>query len=444
MSLLRRHRKKEETELSPILKLEAPILSKILDFLSLPEVNTFGQTCKKGQQIAGEYFQQTYKAAEIRCSTDGLYAFSDPASSVQLNGFNRYVQKLVVYGNRNKSDEINVFDCILSNCTDSLRHIQLVNVEISKKSAKSIQKLLEKVEILEIDQCTVDGKLYQDFLKYCKQLKRLSVRRFGGNIKWLNKHYRALEHLELYKIGFKIEQLKEFFEHNQSIRHFAVDANCLWQNEQVIMSAITELDELIVDISGFEFHIESICSLLKRFYERKFYKRLYLYAPYRDKQTIEDIVSVHGVDKLFLTNHIAYAIFLPNFCNLKELSFRSCPEFIETGMFAEKLANLERVHFEQATLNDILLFIMRLSKLNSIKVERFKNADDFNYTIDLKAMNERRNELYNACKVIIYVEETIFLKTKWMTNANGLSKIEIQRNDSYEGSYHFEYSHRMS
>ncbi|XP_031637956.1 uncharacterized protein LOC116350333 [Contarinia nasturtii] len=437
---------KKEIELSPIFKLDVICFAEIFDRLSLDELHKFGQTCKKSQQIAGDYFQCTYKSTEIRCATDGLNAYSYIFCSVQLNGFNRYIQKLSIYGNRNENEnDINVFDCMRSNCVDSLRHIQFVDVAMTKKSVNSIRKLLKKVNILEIDTCTMDGKLYQHLLKCCKQLKRLSVRRFGGNIKWLTKHYPALEHLELYQIGFKIDHLKVFFERNQSVHSFAVDANCLWQNEQSIMDANFELDDLIVDINGWEFHIESICKLLNRFFEKRFYRRLYLYAPYIDEESTAEIASVHGLEKLFLTSHIAYGIALPIFANLKQMSFRSCPEFIEIESFAEKLASLERVHFGQATFSDVLLFIGRLVTLNTIKVDHFKNAHDFNHTLDLKTMNEQRKALCDASKIIVYVEETIYLNTKWITMpemTNELSQIEIQRNDSCEWSHHFEYNRR--
>lgn len=440
MSLLRRPKK--IINQSPIYLLDAECFHEIFDWLSLEDVHAFAVTCKQFQRIAGAYFRQTYRSTELRGTFDGIYACSDVSCNGQVSGFNQYIEHVSIYGNRIADEEIDTFHYIKSNCNDSLKKMQFLDVAITKRTVKKIQKNLRKIEVLEFDSCTINGNLHRDLLKYCTNLKRLSVRRFGGNIKWLKKVYQKLEHLEIYQIGFKVDQLKKFFERNFSVRSFSVDANCLWQNEESILGANVQLNDLIVDIYGWEFRIDSIASLLNRLYERGFYKTLHVYAPYIDQQTTEIIAALPCLDKLYLSNYIAYAIFLPQLHNLKELSFRSCPEFFEPEILATKFPSLERVFFEQANFSDILPFIHRLAKLEKINVDHFKNERNLDFVLDLVAMNKQREKLPDARKVTIFIEETVYLHTKWAINCINLNLVELKRSESFEWSHHFEYSHR--
>lgn len=439
MSLLRRPKKIVKIPPS-IYSLDVACLNEIFDWLSLEDVHAFGVTCKKFQRIAGKYFQRTYVSTELRGTFDGVYACSDVSCNGQLSGFNQHIDHISIYGNRIADEEIDIFRYIKSNCNESLKKIQFLDVAITKRSIKMIRKNLKKIEVLEIESCTINGNLYRDLLKYCSNLKSLSIRRFGGNIKWLKKVYPKLIAIEIYQIGFKIDQLKKFFERNVNIRSFSIDANCLWQNEESILAANVGLEDLIVDIYGWEFRIESISSLLSRLYERGFYRRLHLYAPYTDQPTTEQIAGLRGLTKLYLSNYIAYAIFLPEMNNLKELSFRSCPEFFETEI--SKFESLERVFFEQANIDDILPFIHHLSKLQKINVDHFKNETKMNFILDLKSMNDERAKLFDPCKVTIYVEEKVYLDTKWAMKHINLNLVELKRSESHEWSHHFEYSHR--
>ncbi|XP_055309899.1 uncharacterized protein LOC129573434 [Sitodiplosis mosellana] len=441
MSLLRRPKK--IIKLPPsIYSLTPPCLNEIFDYLSLKELHSFGVTCKKFQKIAGEYFQRTYRSTELRCAFDGIYACSDVSCNGQVSGFNQYIEHVSIHGNRIADEELDIFNYMKLNCNESLRKLQLLDVAITKRMVKMLRKNLKKIEVLEIDSCTMNGKLHRDLLRFCPNLKRLIVRRFGGNIKWLKKVYPKLEHLEIYQIGFKVDQLKKFFDRNKTIRSFSVDANCLWQNEDSILNANVKLDDLIVDIYGWEFRIDSIIRLLNRLYEQNFYKHLHLYAPYTDQPTTEQIAALQGLYKLYLTNYIAYAIFLPHLNDLRELSLRSCPEFFETEILAAKFVSLQCVFFEQANLSDILPFVHRLVNLEKINVDHFKNEDKSNLIVDLQTMNDEREKLFGAHKVTIFVEENVYLYTKWAMKSTNLTFVELKRSESYEWSHHFEYSHR--
>lgn len=442
MSLLRRSKK--VLPLPPIFVLNVDCFDKIFDHLSLTELHAFAGTCKRFRQITGDYYQRVYISTGIRGAFDGIYACSETSCSGELNDFSEFINQITIHGSRNLTNDLDIFRFIKRNCGQSLKQIQLVDVTLTKLSVKKLKNHLNTVEVLEIDSCVFYVEFYNDFLKHCKNLRKLCVRRSAGDFKWIRKSYPKLQHLELFQIGFKIDELAIFFERN-CIRSLSIDARCLWHNEQLLMNSNVSLDDLIIDVNGSEFLIEPLCRLFNKLFVRGFYKRLHLYAPYKDYESIEQMTNIHGFRKLFITHCVNYGIVLPHLNSLTELGFRSCPIFLDIDNFSAIFENLERIYFEQATINDILPFIYQLVNLKKINVDLFKdeNKDQTHFIIDLETMNNERAKLQNSFKVTIYVEEKIYLKIKQMTGITSFSHIDIKRNDSYIWNNHFEFSHRL-
>lgn len=59
--------------------------------------------------------------------------------------------------------------------------------------------------------------------------------------------------------------------------------------------------------------------------------------------------------------------------------------------------------------------------------------------IDLTALNEERSKLNGATKVIIYVEERIFLATKFAKANIELSLVMLKRAKAVKWTHHFDY-----
>lgn len=448
MKTLTRKPKKILVEPEPIFKLDAKCFHAIFEWLPLGELHSFGQTCKQFQQIAGEYFQKTYKNCEIRAESDGIYVCSAQSDSkkskqqqldenrLQVNGFIKFVGKIAIHGNRHESNDA-IFHFIEANAFESLKHIQLVAVTLTEPKVKCLKKVLKEIEVLKIDSCVVEGKFYHNFLKLCKKnLKRLSVRS-GSDANWLLKTYPALEHLELFQVGFNIDKLQTFFDLNPNIKSFAMDINCLWQNEMTLRTVDIRLDDLAIDFHGWEQRMDAIRSLLDKFQKRGLYKRLHLYTSYHDAESFKRIGSIPALEKLYLSNKVAAAIDLPRMIQLKEISFRYFTDIVDMDALRDKLAHLERIHLKEASFYDILPFIQQLDKLQTIHIEHV--AFDANFVANLEAVNRERELLQDAHKVTIYIDEMNFLELKRVANVINFSKMEFKRGESCEWNHHFEY-----
>lgn len=61
-----------------------------------------------------------------------------------------------------------------------------------------------------------------------------------------------------------------------------------------------------------------------------------------------------------------------------------------------------------------------------------RNKKRKNITIDLQQLNKVRDKMLEARKVTIYVEEDIFLASKWAVKDTDLDLIRLMRKESYE------------
>lgn len=74
-------------------------------------------------------------------------------------------------------------------------------------------------------------------------------------------------------------------------------------------------------------------------------------------------------------------------------------------------------------------FIRNSPKLKQIRIKDAKV--DFK-NVDLWALNEEREKILGAQKISIYVNEVVYLATKWTMKTIDFSLIELRRFDSYE------------
>lgn len=413
-----------------IFKLDQECFSKVFAWLSAKDLHSLGQTCERMHIITGQYFQQNYPATSIRCDNDGLHS----ASGGQMNGFSPYIRKVSAFGSG-----INRLQNISSNC-DSLKKLHL-DISLSAAKIKCMKPILGEIEELEIENCTFSDRLFKRLLKYCPNLKRLCVRDIHHKTEngWLLRHYPQLIHLELTPWDeYEVDELKEFFELNPNIRSFSTSAKCLWVNRDSIVASQVHVDDLAIEIdSTADLEMESIYSLLDALYTQQFYKRLYLYISNATQQTVDQIASLHALEQLHVSSTIGDVDFT-SLINLKEISFHMASIVKNMNDLARSLTNLEGVFFFYASSDDTLPFIRHSPHLTKVKVRNLENGAHFDgKTLYLTAFEKERNKLTNAEKVTIYLNEDIFLTTKWLTEKVDFNFVEIERGDSYNWEHHF-------
>lgn len=102
----------------------------------------------------------------------------------------------------------------------------------------------------------------------------------------------------------------------------------------------------------------------------------------------------------------------------------------EVEILTNELAKPFQIHVVVWKFEDILPFFRRSTKLNKIKIQ-YQGEQK---VLNLSMLNKERAKLVGARKMTIYVEDDVYLATKWATK-NGdihLSLVEMRRSSSYE------------
>lgn len=422
-----------------IFKLNKSCFNEIFDRLSLTDLNSLAQTCKRLQKIAGEYFQQYFAAVEVRYGKDGCPMVFD---SIRVDAFSQFVHRISIH-----RVDLDSFRDIAATFK-SLTEIHLVGVRLTAPKIECLKGILEKIEFLK----TRDVEIKVDFLdllKFCTNLKRLSIR----NLKtindsdepynrssilaadWLCRKYPKLEHFELIDVeNFKFIELLEFFKQNRNIRSFSTDTKFLSRFEHLITEADVSLDDLtIVRDCKDELVNQSITIQLNHLHKLGFYKRLHWHGAYLpfDGRTLQ-----HQIDQLVRLRPLETLAFkalvyviphvnLSQMISVKELRMVDPQMGTSIEILARELINLERIAFTHAFLNDVIPFVMHSKKLKEIHLNGdIRSSDDI---IQLRMLDKLRTKLVGACKVTIHANDTIYIKTKWTIGDTNFKLIELKR-----------------
>ncbi|XP_031633807.1 uncharacterized protein LOC116347375 [Contarinia nasturtii] len=427
-----------DSESSKIFNLTIDCFDEIFEYLNVKDLHSFGQTCKRMNKVAGEYFKQNYSSAPKECREDGIYMYCWDKDGVvnkriQISGFNRFMPCISHYHlslPKYIKSHINEFE--------STNHIHLREQRINSIRIKHFKRMLPQLEIVQHRECSMDGDFYDLILKYCKNLKVISVQssdvgnRKNGKLNWLLQKYPKLERLELRPSDCcLIEELREFFVRNPNVQRFSTSSKFLSKNGDILLSSNAKLDILQVKRCNIisRFPLE----LLNRLHEQGFYKRLYIYTRSVDEELSTSLASVRGLELLCIWP-FDKSYNLAELTNLRELIIYGESSAEDMENLANGLIRLERLYIDWANVNDIMPFIRRSPKLNKIK---FIPRDE-GVVLKLAMLNAERAKLAGARKIIIYTRDDVFLATKWTTR-NGdtnLSFIEIRRADSIKWEHY--------
>lgn len=424
--------------LPPIYKLDNDCMDEIFEYLSLQDLHSFGQTCKRMQKWAGEYFKRNFASAEKFTHDNGIHTVYSDHKGVnnqrtQTSGFNRFLTYTSYY--YHSSGPLRYLE-MHSDEFVSLNELYIVCTNISPENVKYLRKLLARTEIVRLHQCSLWGDFYEIFLKFCKNLKNLTIIDDLGYIlhqhrnPWLNREYPKLESVYFDPRRAKpIGDLGRFLQRNPSVRNFTANSKFLWVNGQSLLESATKLDELCIRNVENRYgdtimrDVSAICQLLKQLYEREFYKRLHFETDRFNQEYSNHLSSLNGLDRLTI-RQLDGIFDLPNFVNLKRLSIGGQLASRDIEMLASNLVNLEHLTLGALTGNDISRVVSRLPKLEKFHVHPSEGV------LNLLKLNEQREQLLFACKVRIYVSQEVFMATKW-TAKNGdinMEFIEMRRN----------------
>lgn len=415
---------------------------EIFDWLTADDVISIGQTCTRLQMIAGDYYQLAYGVVSARAENGSFSILTKP-----INVFSQYIRKISILG-----DSLDVYRNMYFNCSNALKQVRVrqqvpVNGALPIGGFQRIKEILNGIEVLEMNECFIEQEFYKYYLKYCPNVKSLSISRssynrdkstiIGSGNQWMHRKYSKLEHFELTDVHeIKSNEMIEFFKINPNIRSFTMDAHTLWENRHSMLASGIKFDKLAIDVcqsklidSNNQTIIikDSFYHLLHELYKRNFYHRLHLYIVFVDKQTLEKMTTLCGIELIAGDIvHINRPLHL-----LNTIAVWCGNEMLNVYQMPKHLQNIERMFFHKIYFNHVLTFIRNSPKLRTMKIVQVLGGNDFR-NFNLAALNRDRQQLAGACKVCIYLLEDTYLATKWAQKSIKFNLIQIKRYESLE------------
>lgn len=417
---------------SDIFRLSIDCFEDIFDYMSLQDLAKFGQTCERIQRIVGHHFRQSYQGAKVS------FYRNFEVNYVYANCLIDFVQKIRVI-----QSDLEFSRFLQWNRFESLKQIRLYDQNLTSHKIECMKTILRQVEAVELFECKIEGDFFESLLVFCPNVKRLCVdgtTMIETKYNWLHRNYPTLEHFQLLTvIGLEIDDLQVFFDLNPNVKKLAFGGKCFWMNRDMMRSSKLKLDVLEIKYDK-RIKLDSFCRFMNELHAQGFMNQLHLYIdlPYGfEQEIIDQLATVDALVKLVANSRQSH-INISSLIKLQELCITS-NAINDLEHLPDTLTNLARLYFLEASSNDILPFIRRSSKLSKIKINRLHSGEFFEENIlDLPALNREREKLIFARKIIIYVNEEIFLTTKWALKQTEFSLIEMKRIDSYDWNMAFQ------
>lgn len=406
----------EPTSKTTIFNLTTDCCDEIFDYLTTKDLHSIGSTCKAMQKVAGEFFKRNWTRTEQFTYADGInigYFDQDNVyNRTDLSAFTRYVTNISHYHDFNTAP----LRFIKAHNTEleSMKGLYLVCNLINEEKVDYFRKILPKIKLLTIQQCTARGNFYDVFLKFCEIVKHFRLIECmissSGN-PWMINKFPKLEHFHLIlREEMEIHELAHFFQQNPNVQSFKVTINFLHMNRNLLMNSEAKLSRLFVEDFKYdskEKTKESI-ELLKQLHEKGFYKRLHLTFEKINQEMCDQIALLPALEKVRFKESSNNGIYsLQSLINLKMLSLPRGIKASDIEVLAINLVNLEKITASITTSDDILPFMRHSKNLKKAKVYLDSGI------LSLAKLNKEREKLADARKVFIYVRDNTFLATKW-------------------------------
>ena len=381
-----------------IFKLDVDCCEEIFEWLSIKDLHSFGQTCKRMNRIAGKYFQQNYSNAHIRSREDGGIEYVH----TNLDGFSEFIENIEFdstfvtlsilfdssdspFWNKEHCSPVNEYAYIGANCK-SLKTINIAYPHHFKTEGFHLMReIFTKVETLDFGRGEFNGGI----LDLCPNLKRLRgyiTEDQFHDLFTLNK----CPKLELIRLPWckRVERMSGFLDQLSNIQNLEIVCDVLLENKVEFLSASVKFDNLSIelDFDMFDgrrvpdFCFTEFCSILNELYDRGFYKRLHFTSFGICCMGFKQIASICALESLEMVENESprasfdqdvYNLVMPVMPNLKKISIDTSYSEMDTATVPMQLPNLEQISFGRDTsMEQILPFIRWSKKLSQITCER--------------------------------------------------------------------------
>lgn len=401
---------------------------KLFDYLSLEDIHAMGQTCKQLNHFAGTYFQENYLNGynsfwyeEIECTYRPISTFSQYMKTINID-FEKLYQFKYVEANCKSLEEISFHGTMSEIYEDKIECIK--------------EKLANKIKSINLYDETPNG-FYAKLFSICSNIKSISIQNFNSiETTWMHQKYPTLEHLDISRscTWRRIEDFKIFFEQNPNIRSFGCDVEFLVENEDWLLTANTTFENIFI-VFMTSMSAKRVHSLVGKLHERGFYKKLSLIFISSSQRLIDNWCKLPAVVRLSYCkcNITKEKINFPVMADVKYLNWKEY-DIMDTKSIKNSLSkfpNIEQIKLFETKLHHLLVIIGKFKELKEIIILFYM---DKNKKINLWALNKERAKLSGAGKVTIYVNEHVYLATKWAYNYRDFKFVELKRWESQRQS----------
>lgn len=424
-----------------MLKLDIDCCEEAFDYLPLEDLINVGKTCKRLKKVIGFILHQYYPGLHANSKHDRIYVYSGVNLNMNhLAGVIRRIHIFVPYNSQ-------YFWKIHSKCY-KLREIDIFYINLDESKIDGLKRTLNRLEVIRLYNSDVSGDFNENFLKFCPNIKTLSIFQentvatilVGNGNEWMHQNYPTLEHFAC--DNTEIAEMQTLLEVNQNIRKFSVQDDYIQQYAHSLMTANIKLDELEVEMGEVD---RKFIDQLNALYERGFYQHLRLYLAYwLHDDDISQYAELNGLVTFHMMDPPAENIQLSKLTGLKELYIIGNEKVEDLSALPINLPSLERIQFKIASTDDILPFIRQSMNLEKIKVDDIRDGTYFktvDNVINLVKLNEERTKLEGAEKMTIYVREKVYLATKWAIRETDYATVRLKRIDScdWDNTYTYHY-----
>lgn len=423
---------KTNDQQSNLFHLNIDCIAKIFDYLSFNDLINCAQTCKLMQTVAGHIFQLYYPLANAIVDDGHIY--------VDVNGIRYDIDILTEYV---KSVMFTNVMCDRSNGNPdaiqwhqfkSITHVNFYYARFNAQQIRLIANILHQAETIVLSNCQFDDGLFPEFLAMCHRPRQLIIgMTYNCGVSWLHGQYPTLQHVGIWPIlrsCGELQELRQFLHQNPNIESIVVSLKFLFDNKQSIMA--TKIHDLHIVLDDVNF--QAFFSLIRDLYENGAYQRFHMkFFEYLDltQQLIDQLPTINGLVG-FRVPFNASDMDLNSLVNLEILQFACGINQIKNApQLAQNLTQLKEIYFHKASIGDILPFVLELTKLRKISVEKFMNNNGSQW-INLHAINEQRKRLRetttnHVSKVTLFMVEEIYLRTRVKSISMNLQYVEMQR-----------------
>lgn len=410
----------------------------VFDYLSVRDLITLSKTCTQLHQVAGYILRQNHPRA----------------SHFNINSFNTIQNEdisSVEFSNKVYFNSEHDFQHFL-NIQPKLRYIKIIHFDfeftLTFAKTERMKETLRNIEMLRIDHGFTNVDIHERLLFHCPNLKWLRIINSKIDTDWMKHKYPKLQQFEWG--SFKAKGLITFLKLNPNIRILGIFEIFLYENQQLFLNSEVSLDVLKIEIQASltewkrSYDCISFIVLLNKLRKRGLFKRLLLtfhYIPSPGQLNILALLNTPLLLRFHLldmeTNH-SHGYKLSALENLEELIIYDDGQIIDMEACANNLMKLQRIEFDQACLDRIAPLFDRAVNLRVVFIKNLKAGNYFNQTngiINLPVLNKKRGKLVGARKIILYVEESAYLATKWAYKKTDFGLVRMMRL--------FSYSHNM-